>query len=127
MHHHNKDFQLGLLHFVHLLITVDGHIDDRERTAILFIKKEEQIPDSMYAEFEKKVETANEHDLYLEGVNYLSSCTDEEKLAAFVHLYKLADADERISTKEVRLLLLGLKATKISFEDVILGAGMSGN
>ena len=39
----SENFQLGLLHMVHLLVTVDGHIDDRERAAILAIKKEENI------------------------------------------------------------------------------------
>ena len=39
----SENFQLGLLDMVHLLVTVDGHIDDRERAAILAIKKEENI------------------------------------------------------------------------------------
>jgi hypothetical protein len=44
----NVDFQLGLLHFVHLLVTVDGKIDDREREAIHSIKGEEEIPGSVF-------------------------------------------------------------------------------
>lgn len=122
----NDSYHLGLLHFVHLLVTVDGHIDDRERVAILAIKKEENISDKVFHEFEKKAETTNEPEVYRDGINYLSACTDEEKLAAFVHLYKLAEADSSISNKEVRFLLYGLKATKISFEDVVMTAGMSG-
>jgi uncharacterized tellurite resistance protein B-like protein len=122
----SKDFQLGLLHFVHLLVTVDGHIDDRERAAILSIKNEEEIPDSVFQDFERKAETVNEQQIYLDGIQLLTTCSDEERLSAFVHLYKLAEADTSISTKEVRFLLYGLKATKLSFEDVILGASMSG-
>ncbi len=123
---HSRDFHLGLLHFVHLLVTVDGHIDDRERAAIQSIKKEENIPDSTFEEFEKKAETASEQEIYEDGINHLTTCADEEKLAAFVHLYKLAEADKNITNKEVRFLLYGVKATKISFEDVVLTAGMSG-
>lgn len=123
---HSNNFRLGLLHYIHLLIRVDGHIDDRERTAILKIRNEEQIPDALAAEFEKKAITADEHQIYLDGNELLSSCTDEERLSAFVHLYKLAEADASISNKEVRFLLYGLKANNISLEDVILSAGMSG-
>jgi uncharacterized tellurite resistance protein B-like protein len=123
---HSRDFHLGLLHFVHILVTVDGHIDDRERAAIQSIKKEENIPDSTFEEFEKKAETASEQEIYEDGINHLTTCADEEKLAAFVHLYKLAEADKNITNKEVRFLLYGVKATKISFEDVVLTAGMSG-
>lgn len=123
----STNFHLGLLHFVHLLVTVDGHIDDRERAAILAIKNEEQIPDELFRDFESKAETVNGQQIYIDGIAYLSACPDEEKLAAFVHLYKLAEADANISTKEVRFLLYGLKATSLSFEDVILSAGMSGN
>jgi len=123
---HSRDFQLALLHFVHILVTVDGHIDSRERAAIQSIKKEENIPDSLFEEFEKKTETATGQKIYEDGINHLTSCPDDEKLAAFVHLYKLAEADANITNKEVRFLLYGVKATKISFEDVVLTAGMSG-
>lgn len=111
---------------VHLLVTVDGHIDDRERAAILAIKKEENIPDVLFHYFEKKAETTTGQQIYLDGIEYLNVCSDDEKLAAFVHLYKLAEADTSISNKEVRFLLYGLKVTNLSFEDVILSAGMSG-
>ncbi len=123
---HTDNFKLGLLHFVHLLVTVDGHIDDRERAAILEIKEEEQIPDKMFFDFEAKAVTANEQQIYFDGNELLSACTDDERLAAFVHLYKLAEADSSISNKEVRFLLYGLKATKLTFEDVVLSAGMAG-
>ncbi len=123
---HTDNFKLGLLHFVHLLVTVDGHIDDRERAAILEIKEEEQIPDKMFHDFEAKSSTANEQQIYFDGNELLSACTDDERLAAFVHLYKLAEADSSISNKEVRFLLYGLKATKLTFEDVVLSAGMAG-
>lgn len=122
----SKNFQLGLLHFSHLLITIDGHIDDREWAAILAIKKEENISDELFQEFEKKVLTSTEREIYVDGGEFLSQCTDEERLAAFVHLYKLAEADSNISNKEVRFLLYGVKANKVSFEDVVHCANMSG-
>jgi len=123
----STNFQLGLLHFAHLLITLDGHIDEREKAALLSIKNEEKITDLLFDEFQSKSVTMSEKEIYANGAKYLSECPDDEKLAAFVHLYKLAEADANISTKEVRFLLYSLKGSNISFEDVILAAGMSGN
>lgn len=126
MAHDNLNYQLGLLHLVHLLVTVDGHIDDRERAAIAAIRKEENMSEQLSRDFEKKVETMKEQEIYSTGINLLSTCSDEERLAAFVHLYKLAEADSSISNKEVRFLLYGLKINNVSFEDVILSANMTG-
>jgi uncharacterized tellurite resistance protein B-like protein len=123
----STNFQLGLLHFAHLLISLDGHIDDRERAALLAIKKEEKISDTMFIDFQAKSETTNEHQIYADGAEYLNACPDDEKLAAFVHLYKLAEADTNISSKEVKFLLYGLTGSTILFEDVVLTAGMSGH
>ena len=123
----NTNYQMGLLHFVHLLVSADGKIDDSERKAILAIKKEEKISDSVFDEFQIKLAKSTEQEIYAKGIEYLTVCTEEERLSAFVHLYKLAEADSNISNKEVRFLLYGLKVTNLSFEDVILSAGMSGN
>jgi uncharacterized tellurite resistance protein B-like protein len=121
----NADFQLGLLHFVHLLVNVDGHIDEREKAAILAIKAEEKIPDSIFQDFEKYVSAHTEQEIYGRGVTLLNTCNEEEKICAFVHLYRLAEADTSISNKEVRFLIYGLKLTHIDFEDVILSASLA--
>ena len=81
----NIDFQLGLLHFVHLLVNVDGRIDEREKAAILAIKTEEKIPDSIFHDFEKYVLSNSEQEIYGRGVELLNKCNEEEKLCAFVH------------------------------------------
>ena len=119
------NFQLGLLHFVHLLASVDGVVDDRERMAMGSIKDEEKITDSVFREFEKRIEAENEQTIYEEGVNLLNSCSEEERLCAFVHLYRLAKADKYIHFREVRLLLYGIKEAKIEFDDVMLSARMA--
>jgi hypothetical protein len=100
----NIKFQLGLLHLLHLIVNVDGHIDEREREAMKKIREEEGIPDSVYSDFEKKATTASEDSIYQQGIAYLTDCTDEERLTVFVHLYKLAEADSNISPKEIRFL-----------------------
>lgn len=119
------DFQLGLLHFVHLLVTVDGKIDDREREAIHLIKNEEEIPGRVFQHFVRTITGKKEHEVYLEGMRLLSQCNDEERLSVFVHLYRLAQADEHLDVKEVKLLLYAIKQTKIEFNDVVLTAQLA--
>ena len=63
-----------------------------------------------------------ERDIYTEGVNLLNECTDEEKLNAFVHLYKMSEVDGRVHVKEVRLLLYTIKNSGIEFNDVVARA-----
>ncbi len=120
----NIDFQLGLLHFVHLLVMVDGAIDQREKAAIRKIKLEEKIPDWVFDDFEETVADKTEREIYEDGIALLNRCNEEEKLCAFVHLYRLAEADDAVHVREVRFLLYSLKATKIEFEDVELSARM---
>ncbi len=120
----NKDFQLGLLHFVHLLVNVDGRIDERERTAILAIREEENIPDSVFLDFENYVLTRSEQEIYRRGAELLNSCTEQEKVDAFVHLHGLAEVDSTISGKEARFLIYSLKLTNIDLEEVIVKSAL---
>lgn len=121
----NIDFQLGLLHFVHLLVMVDGSLDQRETIAIHTIKIEEDIPDWLYTQFHESLLKKTDRQIYVEGVDMLNRCTEEEKLCAFVHLHRLSEADNNIDVREVRFLLYSLKATKIAYEDVELSTRMS--
>jgi uncharacterized tellurite resistance protein B-like protein len=121
----NPNFQLGLLHFAHLLMNADGTIDEREKKALQKIKNDEKIPDKVFIFFQETVVGRVERDIYEDGVELLNKCTEEERLTAFVHLYQLVNSDQSIHEKEVRLLLYSLKATNIAFEDVKLSARMS--
>ncbi|MBK5279548.1 MAG: hypothetical protein JJE09_11870 [Bacteroidia bacterium] len=121
----NSNFQLGLLHFVHFLVKVDGRIDERERLAIIKIRKEENISDSVFKDFEKSVLSRSEQEIYSRGAELLNTCTEEEKICAFVHLYRLAQADSILSTKEARFLMYGLELTNIDLDEVILKANLT--
>jgi uncharacterized tellurite resistance protein B-like protein len=120
----NTNFQLGLIYFVHLLMNVDGRGDERERSAILAIKEEEQIPDSIFQEFEQYLSSHSEAGIYNRGVELLNLCTDEEKICAFVYLWRLAEADDSISHQEVHFLMKGVKLTNIDFEDMVLSSNL---
>jgi hypothetical protein len=115
-----KDYQLGLLHIAHSLINTDGRIDDREMDIILKIKTEEHISDEVFLEFSRGIALAKGRDIFNRGLDLLNRCTEEEKLCAFVYLFKLAEADDSISMKEVRLLMDALKITNVDFKDISL-------
>ncbi len=114
---HNS--QLGLLYLVHLLISSDGVIDEREKAALQKIKTKENISDALFAQFQKDVSEKKEREIYQNGIELLNKCSDEEKLNAFVNLYKLSEADGNVHVKEVRLLLYSIKLTGIEFNDVV--------
>ena len=118
-------FQFGLLDFVHILMIEDGTIDERELAYLNLIKEEENITDKVFKEFENSLLYKTERQIYLEGIELLNQCNEEEKLSAFVHLYRLMESDGEIHVKEIRFLLYSLKKPGIEFEDVELSARMS--
>lgn len=120
-----KNYQLGLLHFVHMLINTDGKIDDREMEIILKIKNEENIDDTVFLEFSRSIALLKGQEIFNRGLDLLNDCTEEEKICAFVYLFQLAEADATISMKEVRLLMYALKVTNVDFNDVTLSTDLA--
>jgi uncharacterized tellurite resistance protein B-like protein len=123
----SKNAQLGLLYIVHLLISSDGVIDEKEYEALANIKKQEGIKDSLFKEFEEIIKGKAERDIYTDGIALLNSVSDEEKLRAFVYLYKMSEVDGRVHVKEVRLLLYTIKSSGIEFNDVVAKAKSTAN
>lgn len=121
----NKNYQLGLLYLVHLLMSADGMVDENETRALEAIKTKERIPDSTFVEFKKTISEKKGRDIYQTGIEYINLCTDEEKLRAFVILYKMSEVDGRVHVKEVRLLLYCIKITGVEFDDVVAKASVS--
>lgn len=115
----NKNYQLGLLYLVHLLVSADGVVDQNELAALDKIKSREKIPDDVFAQFKKDIATMKERDIYQLGLDNISPCSDKEKLQAFSILYKMSEVDGRVHVKEVRLLLYSTKVTGVEFDDVV--------
>lgn len=115
----NKDYHLGVLYLMRLLINADGVIDSSESEALNKVKKYENIPESTLIEFEKEVLKKEEREIYQTGIDYLNQCSEHEKLNAFIHLYKMSEADGRVHVKEVRLLLYSIRMAKVDFNDVV--------
>ncbi len=118
-------YKLALLHLVHLLVHADGVVDDRELAMLQRIREDEHITDAVFNAFTSRISFSNNRELYEHGVRLLNQCTDEEKLQVFAHLYKLAQADNDFSMKEVRLLFYSLEQTQVEFDDVVLIARMA--
>lgn len=116
---HKKDYHLGVLYLMRLLINADGIIDSSESEALNKVKKHENIPEATLIEFEKEVLKKEEKEIYQTGIDFLNKCSDDEKLNAFVHLYKMSEADGRVHVKEVRLLLYSIRMAKVDFNDVV--------
>ena len=123
----NSNSKLGLLYLAHLLISADGIIDAKEYQALSKIKEKESISDEDFKQFELAVVGKKERDIYREGIEMMNNCTEEEKLNAFVHLYKMSEIDGRVHVKEVRLLLYTIKNAGIEFNDVVARAKMLTN
>jgi uncharacterized tellurite resistance protein B-like protein len=115
----NKNYQLGLLSLVHLLMNADGVIDENEKQALVRLKLLEQIPEDVFEEFSNGVAVKKQREIYEQGIHLINQCSDQEKLKDFVHLYKMTEVDGHIHVKEVRLLLYSIKMANIEFSDVI--------
>jgi uncharacterized tellurite resistance protein B-like protein len=115
----NKTYQTGLLYLVHLLISADGIVDEVEKKALEKVKVKENIPNSVFDEFHAAVASKKERDIYQQGIEMINSCSAEDKLRAFVHLFKMSEVDGRVHVKEVRLLLYSIKMAGIEFDDVV--------
>lgn len=114
----NRNYQLGLLCLTHLLIGVDGVVEENETMALEAIRKKEKIPDALYTEFKSLIKTKRERELFEVGTTLIGECSHEEKLRAFVNLYKLSEVDGRVHVKEIRFLLYSIKLVGIEFDEV---------
>ena len=120
-----KTYHLGLLHLAHILINVDGTIDEREMEIIKAIKEEEKIDDLVFLEFSRGISQMKQPDIYARGIELLNRCTEEERTCAFVYLFQLAEADTSISMREIKLLMQALNATNIDFNDVAISMNLA--
>lgn len=118
----SAEYHIGLLHLVHLLVSADGVIDKKEVNAIRKLRKIENIPDTVFQEFESSIAHKKEREIYETGIKLINSCTDEEKLKTFVALYKISEVDGHLHVKEVRLLLYSIKMAGVEFDDVVEAA-----
>jgi len=114
--------QQAILYFTYLLVYSDGEFDDSEKSAIKYICEEEGIVENEYQDFLINIQEISEKEIFDKGVVLIEACSEEDKLAVFVWLYKLSEADGKVHAKEVRFLLYSLRRTSIDLDDVKLAA-----
>ena len=114
-----KNYQLALLYFVHLLIGVDGVADETEVEALQSIKRNEKMPDPIFKDFTNKITSTPERELYQHALDHLAKCNGAEKLKVFATLYRLSEVDGRVHTKEIKLLIYSINDAGIEFNDVV--------
>ena len=117
-----RNYQLGLLYLVKLLIDADGIADEKELEALRVIKEKENIPDEIYSTFEFEVKQLKDREVYNAGIAHLHACSPEEKLNVFTILYKLSEVDGRVHLKEIKLLLYSIKTAGLDLDDVVTHA-----
>ena len=115
----NPAFQSGLIHLIHLLISADGIVDEREKKALEQLRKMENISDDFFQAFKQTAAAKTEREIFNEGIRLLNMCSDEEKIRAIIYLYKISEADKDMDVKEVRLLLYSVNLTNVEFSSVI--------
>jgi uncharacterized tellurite resistance protein B-like protein len=118
----DKNYHLGLLYLVHLLINADGVVNEDEEKALLKIRERENISSAIFEEFLREVTVRKPKEIYQQGIEMINACDDQKKLKAFVHLYKISEIDGNVHVKEVRLLLYSIKMADIEFNDVVEAA-----
>lgn len=123
----DQAYHSGLLYLIHLLMGVDGDINETELTALKKVREYENIPDEQYREFEKNVRSLREREIYNQGIQQISKCTPEERLRIFSTLYKMSEVDGRVHQKEIKLLLYSIEKAGIEFDDVVNAAKSSPN
>ena len=114
-----KNYQLALLYFVHLLIGADGVANAAEVEALQSIRKQEKIARSLFNDFTHKITSASERKIYQYALDHLAKCESTKKLRIFAILYWLSEVDGPVHTKEIKLLLYSIEDAGIEFNDVV--------
>ena len=114
--------QQAILYLTHLLVYSDGEYDESEKDGIQAICKKEGITELDYQEFGLASLDLSERQIFEKGVDLIEECSEADKLAVFVWLYKLSEADGTVHAKEVRFLLYSLRRAEIDFDAVKVAA-----
>ena len=123
----NHSYHSGLLYLIHLLMGVDGEINEAELVALQKVREHENVPDALFQDFQSNVRLLKERDIYQHGITLIGECSQEERLKTFVTLYKMSEVDGRVHLKEIKLLLYSIEKAGIEFDDVVNAAKTTPN
>ncbi len=97
-------YKLGLLHFIYLVMKMDGEIDFREVKYFEEILKDEEISEELLMDFKDLINKLDEQAIFDRGIKLISLCSKTERTSAFSILSKMTEADAKIEEIEVRFL-----------------------
>jgi uncharacterized tellurite resistance protein B-like protein len=118
-------YTAALLHMIYLLAHADGAKDAQEQQMVLNILKEEAIAETEFHTLESQLSVIPPNQVYDKAIALLEQCNEEERLCVFVHLYRLAKADNDLNMAEIRLMIKALNVACIEFTDVVLSARLA--
>lgn len=114
-----RAYSTGLLALTSVLVNSDGEISEKELEYVQKLRESEGIPDTLFESITSTIVGKTEREVYQIGIDALNTCTEVEKLRAFVRMHQLAMADGVIHVKEVRLLLYAVKITNVDINVVV--------
>jgi hypothetical protein len=118
----SASYSTGLVALTSVLINSDGEISERELAYVQKIRALEGIPQGLFDSIQASILGKPEREVYQIGIEAINTCTEAEKLRAFVRMYQMAQADGVIHVKEVRLLLYAVKVTHVDINMVVKAA-----
>ena len=112
-------FQEGLLYLAHSAASADEINHPAESRAIEKIIEQEKIPEDLYLEVNRTVESALEKEIYKKGMTCFLQIPKEERLRGLAWLYKLIEADGMVHIKEAKWLLYVISSTDVDLDEIL--------
>jgi len=94
----------GLVALYHLLITADGHVDEKELRMGQLMKKHENIEDWEFDHFLSKVASTEKDKLVTECVDMLKKCDVDWRIRSIAWMSLIANSDGFMAPEEWRLI-----------------------
>jgi len=94
----------GLVTLYHLLITADGHVDEKELRMGELMKKHENIDDWEFNYYLEKVQEMEEKEIIAQCVENLKKCDDDWKIKCIAWMSLIANSDGFMAPEEWKLI-----------------------
>jgi uncharacterized tellurite resistance protein B-like protein len=100
----NTHFFGGLVALYHLLITADGHVDEKELKMGQLMKQHEKIEDWQFNYFLRKMEDLDKEDIIKECLTNLRKCDEQSQIKCIAWMSLIANSDGFMAPEEWKLI-----------------------
>jgi uncharacterized tellurite resistance protein B-like protein len=94
----------GLVTLYHLLITADGHVDDKELRMGELMKQHENINDNDFNFYLEQIADKKKEDIIAECVDNLKKCDEELRIKSIAWMSLIANSDGFMAPEEWKLI-----------------------